>query len=239
MLSCLATEQGRQQGSRKSPSRSAECSSTEWPGIDREGRLLQDCKAVPFPRSALGHLSCPQKSDVQLPGVRRSQCEAGQTRTGENISPRPSLSTRSRTIRQWEIIGKKKTPLKGTTTAEQEGDGSRGKGLRFFKRRGGRGCLLLGNLSFCWVLLSLCLQKWNVFKPLPKHTKTFLFSFGTTPKDTQCHVQHPWGLYLISEQDGLPAFLMPDSSWGEARSGNSIFQRLWQNEKWQEGQESL
>lgn len=110
MLSCLATEQGRQQGSRKSPSRSAESSSTEWPGIDREGRLLQDCKAVPFPRSALGHLSCPQKSDFQLPGVRRSQCEAGQTRTGENISPRPSLSTRSRTIRQWEIIGKKKLP---------------------------------------------------------------------------------------------------------------------------------
>lgn len=58
---------------------------------------------------------------------------------------------------------------------------------------------------------------------------SFFFSFGTTLKDTRCHVQHPWGLYLISEQDGLPVRLMPDSSGGEAGSGNSIFQLLWQN----------
>lgn len=216
MLSCLATEQGRQQGSRKSPSRSAESSSTEWPGIDREGRLLQDCKAVPFPRSALGHLSCPQKSDFQLPGVRRSQCEAGQTRTGENISPRPSLSTRSRTIRQWEIIGKKKTPLKGTTTAEQEGDGSRGKGLRFFKRRGGRGCLLLGNLSFCWVLLSLCLQKWNVFKPLPKTHKDIPFFIWNNTEGHTVPCTAPLGLIFNIRTRWAPCF--PDA-WLELGRG--------------------
>lgn len=88
-----------------------------------------------------------------------------------------------------------------------------------------------GDVCYWGIFLFVECYYLYVFKPLPKHTKTFLFSFGTTLKDTWCHVQHPWGLYLISEQDGLPVRLMPDSSGGEAGSGNSIFQLLWQNEE--------
>lgn len=168
MLSCLATEQGRQQGSRKSPSRSAECSSTEWPGIDREGRLLQDCKAVPFPRSALGHLSCPQKSDFQLPGVRRSPCEAGQTRTGENISPRPSLSTRSRTIRQWEIIGKKKLPSRAQRQQSRKEMAPEERGFVSLKEEG-KGMFVIGESFF---LLSVIISMSSKMKCLQTTTQT-------------------------------------------------------------------
>lgn len=48
-------------------------------------------------------------------------------------------------------------------------------------------------------------------KTTNQHTETLFFSFETTLKNTAYCVHHPWGLYLIEEQDGLRTCLMPDS----------------------------